>query len=295
MALAVLSRWRSRSRIRSAYQNLSSATLLLHFLRRAGKPLLPWQRKLPMAASAASRRSRPNVYSRRLISPRIRERSRSERKSCLRSIQGLFRPPAGFCKKPISCPCCTILKYRRWSFAANSTRPRRRRSTNKSSRRSPARVTSNCQAAAIAHRSSSRNSFWPRSRNLSACSYLISFRTIPFVPAYAGTYAAGSPSSRGRTESSAERGKHGLGDGGSSVCAAILHRLDAGAVGLVHRGFNALRCLRRRLVIVLVGKPVEHHRGGQDHRSRIGLALPHDVGRRAVARLEDRVLVSDIR
>ena len=46
-------------------------------------------------------------------------------------------------------------------------------------------------------------------------------------------------------------------------------------------------------MVVSVGQPVEHHRGGQDHRGRIGLALPHDVGRGAVAGLEHRVLVAD--
>ena len=46
---------------------------------------------------------------------------------------------------------------------------------------------------------------------------------------------------------------------------------------------------------MLVGEPVQHHRGREDHPGRIGLALPHDIRRGAVAWLEHGVAVADIR
>jgi ABC-type phosphate/phosphonate transport system substrate-binding protein len=42
--------------------------------------------------------------------------------------------------------------------------------------------------------------------------------------------------------------------------------------------FDTLSGLRCRLVVVLVGESVEHHCSGQYHRSRVGLALAHDIG-----------------
>jgi hypothetical protein len=78
------------------------------------------------------------------------------------------------------------------------------------------------------------------------------------------------------------------------VPSTIFHRLDATAIGLVDSAFDTLSGLRCRLVVVLVGESVEHHCSGQYHRSRVGLALAHDIGGRAVTRLEYRVLVADI-
>jgi hypothetical protein len=40
---------------------------------------------------------------------------------------------------------------------------------------------------------------------------------------------------------------------------------------------------------------VEHHRGGEDERARVGDVLPGDVGRGAVHRLEDRRVDADVR
>ena len=56
-------------------------------------------------------------------------------------------------------------RCRRWSCAASSTRRRRRRSTRQIARRWRARAMSNCPAAAIARRWSSRRRFSRRSRN----------------------------------------------------------------------------------------------------------------------------------
>ena len=66
-------------------------------------------------------------------------------------------------------------------------------------------------------------------------------------------------------------------------------------IGLVHGTFDPLRGIRRGLMIVLVGQPVEHHGRRQYHGRRIGLALAHDIRRGAVARLEHSVFVADIR
>ncbi len=51
---------------------------------------------------------------------------------------------------------------------------------------------------------------------------------------------------------------------------------------------------RQRLDAELGGEPVEHHRRGEDRRRRVRLALAGDVGRRAVARLEQPVRVADV-
>ncbi len=47
-------------------------------------------------------------------------------------------------------------------------------------------------------------------------------------------------------------------------------------------------------MVELVGEPVQHQAGAQDHGGRVGEALAHDVGRGAVAGLEHRVLVADV-
>ena len=57
---------------------------------------------------------------------------------------------------------------------------------------------------------------------------------------------------------------------------------------------DALGGLSGALEPVFVGKPIQHHRGRQDHCGGVGLALPHDIGRGAVAGLEYGVAVADI-
>src|SRR6266853_1658577 len=88
-----------------------------------------------------------------------------------------------------------------------------------------------------------------------------------------------------------KRREHGLGDIGGAITAAEFHRLDAVGIDLVDRAFDALAGLGRAFEAVLVGQPVQHHGGGKNHPGRIGLALPHDVRRGAVAWLEYRVVV----
>src|SRR5664279_4023005 len=77
--------------------------------------------------------------------------------------------------------------------------------------------------------------------------------------------------------------KHGI------EAAAEFHPLDAVRIDLVDGALGAPAGFGGGLESVLVAEPVQHHRGGQDHAGRVGLALPHDVGRGAVARLEHRM------
>src|SRR5579863_9187291 len=88
-----------------------------------------------------------------------------------------------------------------------------------------------------------------------------------------------------------QRRKHRLGNIRGAVLAAELHRLDATGISLVDSAFDALAGFRGLLDAVLVGEPVQHHRGREDHAGRVSLALPHDVGRSAVAGLEHRMAV----
>src|SRR3954466_8474478 len=80
-----------------------------------------------------------------------------------------------------------------------------------------------------------------------------------------------------------ERRKHRVGDVGSTVPAADFHRLFAVGITLVDRALDPLAGFGCRFESMLVGKPVQHHRGRKYHGRRIGLALPHDVRRGAMA------------
>jgi hypothetical protein len=58
-----------------------------------------------------------------------------------------------------------------------------------------------------------------------------------------------------------QRREHRLRDIGGAVAAAEFHRLDAVGVDLVDRALDALTGFRRAFQTVLVGEPVQHHRG----------------------------------
>src|SRR3954447_19621785 len=91
-----------------------------------------------------------------------------------------------------------------------------------------------------------------------------------------------------------QRPQDAVGDRGSAIAAAELARLEAGGEGAVDGGLDGTRGLGGTLVAVAIGEPVQHHRGGEDHRGRIGEPLAHDIGRGAVTRLKYRVLVADV-
>src|SRR5664279_170131 len=71
-----------------------------------------------------------------------------------------------------------------------------------------------------------------------------------------------------------------------AVAAAEFHRLDAVSIDLVDGALDALAGFGGGFNAMLVGQPVQHHRGREDHPGRIGFALPHDIGRGAVTWLE---------
>src|SRR5437868_12158435 len=91
-----------------------------------------------------------------------------------------------------------------------------------------------------------------------------------------------------------QRRKHRVGDIGSTVPAAEFHRLDAVGIHLVNGALDTLAGFGCRLQAVLVGEPVQHHRGRQDHAGGIGLALSHNVGCGSMAWLEHCMTIADV-
>ena len=91
-----------------------------------------------------------------------------------------------------------------------------------------------------------------------------------------------------------QRPQDAVGDRGGAIAAAELASLEAGGKGAVDGALDGTGGLGGALVAVTIGEPVQHHRGGEDHRGRIGEPLAHDIGRGAVTRLKYRVLVADV-
>src|SRR6266566_9222285 len=81
------------------------------------------------------------------------------------------------------------------------------------------------------------------------------------------------PRLRGDDIERLKRLQHRLRDIRRAVAAAELHRLDALGIDLVDRALDALAGFRRGFEAVLVGEPVQHHRGRKNHSGRFGLAL----------------------
>ena len=73
---------------------------------------------------------------------------------------------------------------------------------------------------------------------------------------------------RGRSCRGLQRRQHRLGNIRGAVAAAEFHRLDSAGIGLVHRALDAFAGFGGAFEAVLVGEPVQHHRGRQDHRGR---------------------------
>src|SRR3981081_4797778 len=71
-----------------------------------------------------------------------------------------------------------------------------------------------------------------------------------------------------------QRLQHGPGDIGSAVTAAEFHRLDAVRIDLVDGALDALAGFCGGLETVLVGQPVQHHRGREKHTGRSRPSLP---------------------
>src|SRR5207249_4517871 len=92
-----------------------------------------------------------------------------------------------------------------------------------------------------------------------------------------------------------ECAQHGTADYGGAVAAAEFARLEAFGEGAVHGALDGASGLGRPRMSMTVAEPVEHQRGGKNHGGRIGEPLAHDVGRGAVAGLEHRMRVSDVR
>ena len=101
-------------------------------------------------------------------------------------------------------------------------------------------------------------------------------------------------------------------DGGRSA-GLVQHRIDpfgngaeagvaaefeghqvAGGEGCFHGLQQPVAGVDKRAVVVAAAEPVEHHRRRQECRRRVRLAAAGDVGRGAVARLEDGALEADI-
>src|SRR4029078_6332454 len=91
--------------------------------------------------------------------------------------------------------------------------------------------TSSCRVAVTVLRLSNRSSSWQRSRNSSA-------------------------------SKSAQRVENGLGNASGSFLATVLHRLDAAGVSLVDCVLDALRGVRRPLLIMFIRKHIQHHSRG---------------------------------